>query len=190
MGYFRRCWGEQGVSTLKFEKEKHVKCSHFGEQLLRLIPTVSELYNRLILVVAPGGGGKTASLLSVASRTGAQLVDLNLELSRRLLELTERQRKLQASRLVGELVGQAAVRNDASGVVLLDNIEILFDVSLSIDPLRLLEEVARNWTLVVAWRGRVDSGRLVYAHPAHPEFRRYQADDLVIVTSVDEQACQ
>ena len=163
---------------------------HFAEQILRLLPRAAELYHRLILVVAPGQGGKSAALRSVAGRTGASVVNLNLDLSRRLLELTKRQRKLQASRLVGELVGQAAARNNASSVVLLDNTEILFDVSLSIEPLRLLEEVARNWTLVVAWRGRVDADRLVYANPGHPEFRRYQTGDLVIVTSSDEQAAK
>ena len=169
---------------------EHVTNVHFGEQLLRLLPAAAELYHRLILVVAPGGGGKSAALRSVSDRTGAPVVDLNLELSRRLLELTERQRKLQAVHMVGELAAEAAARDGADGVVLLDNIEILFDVSLAIDPLRLLEEVSRNWTLVVAWRGRINADHLVYARPGHPEYRRYPTGDLVIVMSNDEPGSQ
>ena len=171
---------------MKVAQDGHLTSVHLGEQLLQLLPTAAELYHRLILVVAPGGGGKSAALRSVAARIGTPVVNLNLDLSRRLLELTERQRKLQASRLVGELVAEVAARDDASGVVLLDNTEILFDVSLSIDPLRLLEEVSRNWTLVVAWRGQVDADHLVYARPGHPEYRRYPTGDLVIVTLNDE----
>jgi hypothetical protein len=64
---------------------------------------------------------------------GAPLINVNLELSRRMLDLTERQRELRLPRLLMEIV------NDAAGdVVLLDNIEILLDVSLKQDPLRLL----------------------------------------------------
>ena len=171
---------------MKVAQDEHLTSVHLAEQLLHLLPTAAELYHRLILVVAPGGGGKSAALRSVAAWTGTPVVDLNLDLSRRLLEFTERQRKLQASRLVGGLVAEAAARDDASGVVLLDNTEILFDVSLSIDPLRLLEDVSRNWTLVVAWRGRIDVDHLVYARPGHPEYRRYPTGNLVIVTSNDE----
>ena len=168
---------------------ENMKGGHLGKQILRLLPRASELYHGLILVVAPGGGGKSAALQSVAGQSGAPLVNLNLELSRRLLELTERQRKLQASRLVGDLVAHA-VQENAARVVLLDNTEILFEVSLSIDPLRLFEEVARNWTLVVAWRGRIEADQMVYARPGHPEYRRYPIGDLVIVIPNDETASQ
>ena len=66
--------------------------------------------------------------------------------------------------------------------MLLDNIELLFDASLALDPLRLLEEISRNWTLVVAWPGHVEGGWLIYARPGHPEYRRYPVGDLMIVT--------
>ena len=66
---------------MKVAREEHVMSIHFGDQLLRLLPTAAELYHRLILVVAPGGGGKSAALRSVAARTGAPVVNLNLELS-------------------------------------------------------------------------------------------------------------
>ncbi len=43
-------------------------------------------YHRLLLVAAPAGAGKTAALREVRNRTGAALVNVNLELSRRMLE--------------------------------------------------------------------------------------------------------
>ena len=58
-----------------------------SDQVLRLLQESEGIYNRLVLVVAPPGEGKTSALLVVASRTRAPLVNVNLVLSRRLLEL-------------------------------------------------------------------------------------------------------
>ena len=58
-------------------------------------------------------------------------------------------------------------------VILLDNIEVLFDVSLKQDPLRLLQGLSRNKTVVAAWSGSIDGEHMVYATPDHPEYRRY-----------------
>jgi len=113
-------------------------------EILDLIPGAGELYHRMILVVSPPGGGKTDAINAVQGKTGAPLLNVSLELSRSLLELTERQRKLQSSRVLSRLVSEAAAEGSNSradpsgGVVLLDNIELLFDASLALDPLRLL----------------------------------------------------
>jgi hypothetical protein len=153
----------------------------FAEQILARIPEASGLYNRLVLVVAPTGAGKTPALHEVAESTGYTLVNLNLELSRLLLDLTERQRCLQVPKLLDEIM-QA---HPGEGIVL-DNIEIIFDVRLQQDALRCLQGLARNRTLVVAWNGEYGAdGRqpmLTYAEPDHPEYRRYPAVDLLVVS--------
>ena len=71
----------------------------------------------------------------------------------------------------------------ASGaeVTLLDNIEILFDVNLKQDPLRLLQGISRNRTVVAAWNGTIEGNHLVYAIPGHTEYRRYPLQDYLIV---------
>ena len=77
------------------------------DQVLRKIGEARELYHRLILIVGPAGSGKTSILKNVSASTSAPLVNVNLELSHRLLDLTERQRALQLPRLLGEIVGEA-----------------------------------------------------------------------------------
>ena len=149
-----------------------------SEMVLARIDGAKALYHRLILVAAPSGAGKTEALRGVAERTGARLVNLNLELSRRMLDLTGRERALRMPDLFDEVVGRD------EPLVLLDNIEILFDVSFEQDPLRLLQGVSRNRTIVAAWNGTLENGYLTYAAPEHPEHRRYSRDDrgdLVIV---------
>lgn len=147
-----------------------------ADQVIRGVGQAAELYHRLVILVAPSGSGKTAALQDVHARTAAPLVNVNLELSRRMLDLTERQRALQLPRLLSEIAGSAATE-----VVLLDNIEVLFDVLLKQDPLRLLQGLSRNKTVVAAWSGSIDGEHIVYATPGHPEYRRYPVRDFLVV---------
>lgn len=139
-----------------------------ADQIVAKIEKADELYNRLILVVGPTGAGKTTALQDVRDRIGAPLFNVNLELSRQMLELTERQRALQLPSLFRKIV---SVVDDET--ILLDNIEVVFDVGLKQDPLKLLQGISRNKTVVAAWNGAIAGGSLTYAVPGHPEYRRY-----------------
>jgi hypothetical protein len=143
---------------------------------MKRIGQAAELYHRLVMLVAPAGSGKTAALQDVHERTAAPLINVNLELSLALLDLSERQRALHLPHLLAEIVAASA-----ADVVLLDNIEILFDVSLKQDPLRLLQGLSRNKTVVAAWSGSIDGEHMVYATPDHPEYKRYPLRDFLVV---------
>jgi hypothetical protein len=147
-----------------------------SDQIIGKINQAAELYHRLILVIAPSGGGKTEALQEVQKRTGTPLINVNLELSRRMLDLTERQRALQLPRLLGDIV--ATVSGE---VALLDNIEILFDPHLKQDPLRLLQGLSRNKTIITAWNGSFLNGYITYAKPDHLEYKRYPANNILII---------
>ena len=147
-----------------------------ADQIVQKINQAAALYYRLILVVAPAGAGKTAALQNVQEQIQAHLVNVNLALSRQLLELTERQRILQLLPLLEKIVG-----ND-NEIVLLDNTEVLFDIGLQQDPLRLLQRLSRNKTIVAAWNGTIDEDSLIYATPTHPEYRRYSIQDILVVS--------
>jgi len=71
-----------------------------ADQVIGQIKQAAELYHRLMLVVAPAGAGKTTALQDVQDRAGAPLINVNLDLSRRMLDLTERQRALWLPRLL------------------------------------------------------------------------------------------
>ena len=147
-----------------------------ADQIVQKINQAPALYYRLILIVAPAGAGKTAALQNVQERTEAHLVNINLALSRQLLELTERQRILQLLPLLEKIAG-----ND-NEIVLLDNTEVLFDISLQQDPLRLLQRLSRNKTIVAAWNGTIDEDSLIYATSTHPEYKRYPIQDFLVVS--------
>jgi hypothetical protein len=148
-----------------------------ADRVIRRIGQAAELYHRLVVLVAPAGSGKTAALQDVHERTAAPLVNVNLELSRRMLDLTERQRALQLPLLLGEIVSEAT-----GDLVLLDNIEILFDVHLKQDPLRLLQGLSRNKTVVAAWNGSIVDAHMTNAVPDPPEYRRYPIRDFLVAS--------
>ena len=147
------------------------------DQIMKKAKQAAELYHRLMLVVAPAGAGKTTALQDVRGRTSAPLVNVNLELSCRMLELTKRQRALQLPRILREIVS-----NCGGETILLDNIEVIFDVGLKQDPLRLLQGLSRSKTVVAAWNGTIVEDSLIYAAPDHPEYRRYPIRDFLVAS--------
>ena len=148
-----------------------------ADEVMESIGRAAQLYHRLVILVAPAGAGKTAALQDVHERIAAPLVNVNLELSQRMLDLTERRRALHLPSLLAEIIGALA-----ADVILLDNVEVIFDVSLEQDPLRLLQGLSRNKTVVVAWSGSIQGKHLVYGTPDHPEYRRYPLRDLQVVS--------
>lgn len=146
-----------------------------AERILNKIQDATQLYYQLIFVVGVSGSGKTQVLRAVHERTGAPVINVNLELSKAMLELSERQRMLQLPKLLSDILGQSN-----ADIILLDNIEILFAVSLKQDPLRLLQGLSRNKTIVASYSGMIDGEYLVYAEPDHPEYKRYPTRDLLI----------
>ena len=149
--------------------------------ITRKIEQAAELYHSLVLVVAPQGSGKTEALRNVQQELGVLFVNVNLEVSRQLLDLTARQQALQLHGLLEDILREAK-----SEVVILDNIEILFEVSLKQDPLRLLQGLSRNRTIVASWNGEIKNNHLTYATPDHQEYRRYPSRGLLVVTPQPE----
>jgi ABC-type uncharacterized transport system ATPase component len=147
------------------------------EKIVNLINDATLLYHRLVLVVGPAGSGKSRALQEVNQHDGMPIINVNLELSKRMLDLTTRQRALNVARLLEDLV-----RSVNAETVLLDNIELLFDVTLKSDPLHLLQNLSRSRSIVAAWNGAIEDGRLIYAVPQHPEHRRYPLDGLLVAT--------
>ena len=151
-------------------------------RIVEQVSAAAGLYHRLILVAGPPRTGKTTILRDLAEERSWSLVNVNLSLSERLLELTSRQRALKVPRLLDQVV-----REHEGDVILLDNTEILFSLELQQDPLRLLQGLSRNRTVIASWAGKQEGESLTYGDPAHPEFRRYHKPAAVIVPALDAQ---
>lgn len=154
------------------------------------IPTVTHLdeavaqaasqYYRLVIIAGVPGSGKTVMTQSLSSAHGYPIINVNLELSKRLLDLSRVQRSRQAEKILKEVIA-----NITGDVVILDNIELLFDTALELDPLRLLQGASRNRTIVATWNGSLNNNTLVYAEPGHPEFVQFKQIEAIVVSATN-----
>ena len=145
------------------------------DKIARSLQTANDLYYRLILLVGEAGTGKTSTLRAFANHLDAEVINLNLALSAKLLDLTPKQRALRLPKILDELIAPT------QSTLILDNIEILFDRALQQDPLRLLQGISRNRSVVASWSGKVSKGKLIYAEPGHPEYQSYELGNTLIV---------
>ena len=121
-------------------------------------------YYRLVLLVGRHGSGKTQVLRAAAAASEWPVVNLGVELAQALVSLPESHRPLAVS---GVLEGLVASRR--APVVAIDDIEVLFEPSLRLQPLELLKQISRSTVLVVAWPGTLDRDRLTFGEPGRPE---------------------
>lgn len=156
-----------------------------SKDLGALCNIAATLYHRLLLVVGPPRSGKTLLLQAAAAANEWPLINLNQRVSELLLELTQRQRALRVPRILDDIL--AATDAD---VVLVDNIELLFSPDLAQDPLRLLQGVARNRTVIASWPGIIVGKQLTYAEPSHPEYRRYPEPDALCISMTGDAASE
>lgn len=145
------------------------------EELQRRVEEIGSLHTKLILLIGPPGSGKTQLLQKLADKTKSQCLNIGLSLGSRLAPLTQRQRQLNVNRLVCELADGAA----NTDLLLVDNIELLFDHSLHVSPLDILRQQAHAKRVVAVWPGELRDGRLKYAEMGHPEHQDYSTDGLV-----------
>lgn len=122
---------------------------------------------KLLLIVGESRSGKSKLLKRLAHQENGTILNLNLELSMRLLTVPKSNRQLDLRQILHSLV----LKKDNQRIVFIDNIEILFDADLKNNPIYLLEDLARHCVVVVTWSGSIYNETITYARPDHPEYR-------------------
>ena len=146
------------------------------------ISNAPAMYSRLILLVGPSGSGKTRALQEISAEYGKNILNVNMEMSKALLELPIQRRESRAQRIFGDIIRDFLGNEDPqNAIILLDNLEILFDKDLKQDPLLLLQGVSRNFTIIASWNGSWAQKRLTFAITGHPEYRFYDKIDAQII---------
>ena len=134
-------------------------------ELTTAVDEAGRSYHRLVLLIGPSDSGKTQLLRQLAEGSGCDVLNVNLEFSQRMLDVARSRRPKQADRVFREII-----TNQSTDLVHVDNLEVLFDTALQLDPLRLLQLASRNQTVVASWNGTLNDGLLSYAEPDHPEY--------------------
>ena len=151
------------------------------DRLERLVAEVGDLQSKLILLA--GNGGKTKLLRSLGERLQSLPVNVGVKLGQRLAATPVFERGFSANELLRDITVSA--RSNAP--LLLDNLEVLFEPSLKINPLDMIKRLAHSRRVVAVWPGELRDDRLVYARLGHPEYRDYTRDGIVVLETVQSQ---
>ena len=145
------------------------------EKLENLVDDITSLNSKLVLLIGPPRSGKSGLLAQLSERRDTPVLNVAATLGRQLLAIPSTRRHLQAADLLNDLGDQTA----RQGLLLLDNIELLFDRTLHLNPLDLLKRHAHAGRVVAVWPGELRENRLSYAATGHPEHQDYGIDGLV-----------
>jgi hypothetical protein len=148
-----------------------------ADLILKRLESMKSQFFRLLWIAGPTACGQNRILTRVSRQIDAPMLNVNLAVSRQLLELSEKQRPLRVSRIL-----ESAITAQSPNAVILKNIELLFDAALRVDPFRLLQKISRNITLIVGWNGIIEDNHLIYAMPGHPDYRKCPVKELNILS--------
>ena len=150
------------------------------DHVLEKLGFVNQRFYRLLLIVGPYEREQYDIVNQVSKKIDAPVVNINLDVSRQLLELPGKQRPLNAAKILDSII-----KSLTKDTFIFKNIELLFQAALKTDPLRLFKNISRNKTLIAAWNGCITDNYLIYAAPGHPDYKKYPTDDLNIINLHD-----
>lgn len=150
-------------------------------KLESLIREVGDLNSKLILLVGPSRSGKTQLLRQLGTKLDIEPLNVGLELGRRLAATPNNKRGFSAGELLREIAQHEQYGERTEAPLLLDNLELLFEPSLQINPLDLVRRLAHSKRVVAVWPGEMRGDRLVYADMSHPEHRDYSCEGVVVL---------
>jgi hypothetical protein len=150
------------------------------DHVLEKLGFVNRQFYRLLLIVGPSERGQENIVNHVSKKINAPVANINLDVSRQLLELPEKQRPLNVAKILDSII-----KSKTKNTFIFKNIELLFHAALETDPMRLFKNISRNKTLIVAWNGFIEDNYLIYAAPGHPDYKKYLTNDLNIINLHD-----
>ncbi|MED5634000.1 BREX-3 system P-loop-containing protein BrxF [Enterobacter hormaechei] len=101
------------------------------------------------------------------------LLELSEKLCEHLLPLSRDDRSRKAPDILAKMLNCIV-----SEVVWVDRIQVLFEPSLELDPLRQLQELARIKPIIAIWPGQLTEQLLTFSVPGRADYQSYTANEL------------
>jgi len=101
------------------------------------------------------------------------LLELSEKLCEHLLPLSRGDRSRKGPDILAKMLNCIA-----SEVVWIDRIQVLFEPSLELDPLRQLQELARIKPIIAIWPGQLTEQFLTFSVPGRADYQSYTANEL------------
>ncbi len=148
-------------------------------RVIEAIRTVAADRHKLVILLGNFGVGKTSLLKDIEDEIGGKYVNLNLQLTERLLALPRSQYNdgVTVNRLIDELCDELSPDGRP---LLVDNIEILFSPDLGkINPIDTFKRIARQRPVVLAMPARRQGAYTEYSALGREDHMRIPIEDYV-----------
>lgn len=145
------------------------------DALERVVDDLAVVNSKLLLLIGAPNSGKSELLRMLAERRKLHILNIGAALGRELLTIPSPRRHLQAADLLKGLADEFS----REGLLLMDNLELLFDQELKLSPLDLLRRHSQARRVVATWPGTLTDNKLSYATTGHPEYRDCSCDGVV-----------
>ncbi|MCL4298470.1 MAG: BREX-3 system P-loop-containing protein BrxF [Anaerolineae bacterium] len=152
-----------------------------SNRLIEVIHTVSADRHKLVILLGTFNAGKTALLKNIASEINGKYVNLNLELTERLLTLPRRQYKdgVTAHKMVDVLCDELSPNQEP---LLIDNIEILFSPELAkLNPIDTFKRMSRQRPIVLALPARRAGNYAEYSTLGQADYLKMPLDEFTCI---------
>lgn len=142
--------------------------------LQQAIKEIKDGIRRHRLIIITSGQDLTEKQIKT---TGVVLLNLNLKLSEKLMNIPQSKRSRAISTVINEIIEDYP----KDQILLVNHFELLFLPELEQDPIRLFEDISRERTIVLSWPGAYENGVLSYAQPWHSEYREFAKVDAMMI---------
>ena len=127
------------------------------EDFVKEVEGLQEAEEKVLIITGKPGSGKSGVLREAAAKKAWDYVDCRLLITESFLELMPTERKEKAAAMMKEVLSTYT-----SGVIMLDRVQTFFVPVFHIDVPSLLNELGKEFTLVLAWPGYVKDDQLCY----------------------------
>jgi len=153
----------------------------FDQSTVDAIKTVSQDRHKLVILLGVFGVGKTNILKKIARETAGVYLNLNLELSERLLKLPRSAMNdgVTVPRLIDEICDLFSPQKET---LFVDNIELLFSPELGkINPVDTFKRISRQRPIVIAIPAYREGNLAVYSTPDSQDYFPIPLEDFVTI---------
>ena len=149
-------------------------------QLIEALRVVSADRHKMVLLLGDHGAGKTALLKSVAPAVAGTYLNLNLELTERLLALPRSSHDdgVTVNALIDELCDELSPDGRP---IMVDNVEILFSPELGrVNPIDTFKRMSRKRPILLALPARKRGNVAEYSTIEHQDHMTMPLEDYAV----------
>ena len=155
-------------------------------KLIEAIKTVQSDRHKMVILMGPFGSGKTSTLLQISKQINAIYIDLNLELSERLLSVPTSNYNdgVTVHQLIDEICDDSSPHNE---ILIIDNLELLFSPELGkINPIDTFKRISRQRPIIIALPARRQGNSAVYSTPDNQDYCAMSLDEYIVVDALED----